>query len=70
MSEYRKYFETIRDQEIQITADAGKVVICIDKDDDEQVSQITLDAHDAATLLRLLSEALTSLKAKDEREAA
>ena len=67
---FRRYFETPYGQEILVFGDEHRVTLCIDKDDDEQVCQLTLDAHDAERLHTLLGEALTSLKAKDERAAA
>ena len=67
MSKYRKWFETLRGAEVQVTADGPSlkspqvpvsITISVAGDDDGNESQVTLGAHDAMQLRELLAEAL------------
>ena len=71
-SGYSKFFRTLRDDEIGVYGTPAKhmlassITIDINSDDDRAVAQITLCAEDAATLHKLLGEALEAIKADKE----
>lgn len=67
MSKYRRFFTSIRDHEIQVTADGPSqdrpqmptaICIHIEADDDGNECQVTLSASDAMQLREMLADAL------------